>query len=78
MELQHLQAILIERINTHAGSTVVQTLRFVQDHIAPRPLPVAAVALGVPEKIAELPDGPVAEALAGLRQAIRARGPAGG
>jgi hypothetical protein len=73
MELQHLQGVLIERINAHAGGTVVETLRFVQDHITPRPLPVAVPPRGAPEKIAELPDGPLADALAGLRQAIRAR-----
>jgi hypothetical protein len=73
MELQHLQAALIDRINTHAGEKIVEKLRFTQDHVAPRaamPVPKRHVAA---ERIEGIADGPLADALSALLQAIRER-----
>jgi len=72
MELQHVAAALIERINTHAGERLVERLRFTQDYVAPvagmkRRRPVAV------EKVAELPEGALNDALARLLAAIRGR-----
>jgi hypothetical protein len=72
MELQHLSAALIERINTHAGQKLVQRLRFVQEPVAPpaAPAPRREVA---PVPLTELPAGELNDALARLRAAIRSR-----
>ena len=72
MELQHVAAALIERINTHAGERLVERLRFTQDYVAPvagmkRRRPVAV------EKVAELPEGALNDELARLLAAIRGR-----
>jgi len=73
MELQHAAATLIERINTHAGTSLVERLRFVQDHVAPRApsLPRRGTSQHVP--ISELPPGELNDALARLLAAIRAQ-----
>lgn len=73
LELQHAAAALIERINTHAGTRLVERLRFVQDHVAARApkLPHRSVVAPVP--VAELPPGELNDALAGLLAAIRGR-----
>jgi hypothetical protein len=73
MELHHLQGALIDRINTHAGHALVERLRFTQDHVAPRaaaPAPLRVVPRMAPEGVRP---GPLADALADLWQAIRAR-----
>ena len=69
MELQHVASTLIERINTQAGRVIVERLRFVQDFAArPPPKPRRRIA---PEPIAGLEEGPLNDALAGLRAAMR-------
>jgi len=76
MELQHLSAALIGRINTHFGQELVKRLRFMQEapaatialHAAPPP-PVGleeAVAI----RLADMPSGPLRDALAGLGRAL--------
>jgi len=72
MELQHVSATLIERINVQAGRRIVERLRFVQD-FAPR-LPPRPVPLVAPEPVAGVEDGALHDALAGLRAAMRSRG----
>jgi hypothetical protein len=82
LELQHLAPQLIERINAHAGAGFVTRLRFVQaargfaeTQAAPpvpprRPSPQAAAR--VETALADLPEGPLRDALARLGRAIAA------
>ena len=76
LELQHVADLLIGRINTHYGRQLVSRLRFIQDDTAladrtpPRPLPVPAQAVDIPD----LPDGPLRDALASLGGRIAQRG----
>ena len=78
VELQHLAAQLIERINTHLGGTAVQRLRFVQAMQSPVPvrpppkIPVAATK-AAQRAVADLPEGPLRDALAALGSAVIAR-----
>jgi hypothetical protein len=72
MELQHLSAALIERINTHAGQALVVRLRFVQEPVAPPAAPVPRQMVA-PVPLTELPAGELNDALARLRAAIRSR-----
>jgi len=76
MELQHLAPELLQRINSHFGQMIVTRLRFVQDfQAAPvsvpavRKLAVAAARLAV----ADLPEGALRDALAGLGQHVLAK-----
>ena len=72
MELQHLQGALLDRINVHAGHRLVERLRFTQDHVAPTPItPLRGVK--VERQPIEGLDGPLADALAGLLQAMQQR-----
>jgi hypothetical protein len=71
MELQHLAAELIDRINTYAGTKLVDRLRFVQDHVAAPPATVPNPRRVAIEPVAELPAGALNDALAGLLAAIR-------
>ena len=76
MELQHLSAALIGRINTHFGQDLVTRLRFMQE------APAATMALPVPppppagldealaNRLADMPPGPLRDALAGLGRAL--------
>ncbi len=69
MELTHLSATLIERINTHAGRRVVERLRFVQDLVGgPR---VAAPRRVVAAEPVDGVDGELGDALGRLLAAIR-------
>jgi hypothetical protein len=74
MELQHVAAELMDRINTYAGTKLVERLRFVQDHVATQPAKVPKQRNVPVEKLAELPPGELNDALAGLLAAIRAAG----
>lgn len=70
MELQHLSAPLIERINGHLGRPVVQRLRFVQDvtpQAAPAP-PRRRVPVQV--ELPGIPAGDLRDALHRLGQSI--------
>jgi hypothetical protein len=71
MELQHLSTSLIERINTHAGRRLVERLRFVQEPVAAPRRPAIARQDAVPEPIEGMAPGPLNEALARLRAALR-------
>lgn len=69
MELQHLSAALIERINTWAGAPLVQSLKFIQE--APqRAAPVRRRPERPARPVEDLPPGPLNDALARLRAAI--------
>jgi hypothetical protein len=77
MELQHLSDALIARINTHVGNKVVQRLRFIQDGDeserplpAPRPQPNPAALKVVEDKVGDLPEGPLRDALIALGRAV--------
>jgi hypothetical protein len=72
MELQHLSAALIERINLHAGQALVQRLRFVQEPVAPPSVPVKRQPVA-PVPLTELPPGELNDALSRLRAAIRTK-----
>jgi hypothetical protein len=75
LELQHLSAALIGRINAHLGKEAVTTLRFVQARReappSPPPPPARAVAEAA-RAVAELPEGPLRDALQRLGAAVLA------
>jgi hypothetical protein len=73
MELQHLSASLIDRINTHAGHKLVERLRFVQDRVAAAPAASTPRHVVATEPVQGVPPGPLHDALARLRAAIRSR-----
>jgi hypothetical protein len=75
MELQHLSTELIGRINQYLGGQSVHRLRFVQimaARTAPRvgSRPTEAQAAAAEEAVADLPEGPLRTALAGLGRAV--------
>ena len=72
MELQHVAAELMDRINTYAGTKLVERLRFVQDHVAVAPAAVPKRRHVEPEPVTGLPQGELNDALSGLLAAIRA------
>ncbi len=71
MELTHLSATLIERINTHAGRRVVERLRFVQDLVG-GPCVTQARRVVAVEKVDGV-EGELGDALGRLLAAIRGR-----
>ncbi len=71
LELQHLSAALLGRINAHLGRTAVEHLRFVQDGAPPPPPPPPRRA--PPVAVADMPDGELRDALARLGGAIAGR-----
>ena len=72
LELQHLSAALIQRINGHLGAKVVERLRFVQE-LLPSPPPTPRRQPAEPVAIPGLPEGELRAALARLGGAVRAR-----
>ncbi len=76
LELQHLAPKLIERINTHAGRTLVTRLRFHQVPVAMKPAPPApkapraGVEAALEARLAGIPEGALRQALARLGRAI--------
>ncbi len=72
MELQHVSGTLIERINTHAGRRLVERLRFVQEPVLV-PAPPVARRIVPAEAVEGVAPGPLNDALARLRAAIRSR-----
>jgi hypothetical protein len=71
MELQHMTAEILSRINGHLGQVVVERLRFVQDTLIVA-TPVAPIAHPLPPPvITGLPEGPLHEALVRLGQAVQ-------
>jgi hypothetical protein len=75
VELQHLAAQLIERINTHLGDTPVQRLRFLQATQSTIPVPPrvkisVTVQKAAQRAVADLPEGPLRDALAALGSAV--------
>ena len=72
MELQHLSAELLSRINGALGKASVTQLRFVQDFMPP-PSPPVPRPPPTPIPVAGLPPGPLHDALAALGGAIRGR-----
>lgn len=79
LELQHLSAELLARINTHLGAATVQRLRFLHDLPAPPPPPARpqhpdpAALARVEATVTGLPEGPLRTALAALGRAALAR-----
>jgi len=71
LELQHLTAQLMERINGHLGRVVVEQLRFAQDlEPATRAAAVPRRPAPAPVDIPDLPAGPLRDALAALGGAV--------
>ena len=71
LELQHLTAQLMERINGHLGRVVVEQLRFAQDlEPATRAAAVPRRPNPAPVDIPGLPAGPLRDALAALGGAV--------
>jgi hypothetical protein len=85
LELQHAAPQLIERINTHFGYPAVGRLRLIQApfHRVARPSAPPARALTETEEaeiraaVADIGDGELKSALAGLGRALASRGGAG-
>lgn len=71
MELQHLSAVLIERINTHMGRKLVDRLRFVQDRVGAPAAVARRWPTGVVAPVEGVDDPALSEALGRLRAAIR-------
>ena len=72
MELQHLSAELLSRINAALGRATVAQLRFVQDFMPP-PAPPPPRPPSTPITVDGLPPGPLRDALAALGGAMRSR-----
>lgn len=78
MELQHMAIELMDRINTSLGGHSVRALRFMQ--VSPRGLPHAPVRHAPPPRaveaarkaVADLPEGPLRDALQALGGAVLA------
>lgn len=78
LELQHLSAEVLARINGHLGRTVVERLRFVQDPISPpRPVPKTPRRPATAVDVAGIPPGPLHDALIALGQCVGRGGDAG-
>ncbi|GEN60988.1 hypothetical protein ANI02nite_28720 [Acetobacter nitrogenifigens DSM 23921 = NBRC 105050] len=75
MELQHMQAALIDRINAWSGYTLVERLRLTQSvQAAPRQSGASRKAPApAPLSIPEMPEGPLRDALEALGGRVRAR-----
>lgn len=82
LELQHLAPQLIERINAHLGPGAVARLRFIQSApgvaepqapLPPRRAPDPQALARMEAALAEVPEGPLREAMARLGRAIAAR-----
>lgn len=72
LELQHLSAELMARINGHLGRVAVTTLRFVQDATAlPAPPPRPPPAPGPPLPLPGVAPGALYDALQALGNAVR-------
>jgi hypothetical protein len=71
MELQHVAAELIERINTYAGTRLVERLRFTQDHVTRAARAPTVVKTVAPVPIDGLAPGDLNDALAALLAAIK-------
>ena len=72
LELQHLSAALIGRINAHLGRTAVEQLRFVQDGAPPAP-PAPPRGRAPPVAIDDMAEGELRDALGRLGGAIAGR-----
>lgn len=72
MELQHLSAEVLSRINAALGRATVAQLRFVQD-FTPPPAPPPPKPPSTPIPVEGLPPGPLHDALAALGGAMRGR-----
>lgn len=78
MELQHMAIELMDRINTSLGSGSVRALRFVQISVTgslrapPRPAPPPRAVEAARKAVADLPEGPLRDALQALGGAVLA------
>jgi hypothetical protein len=73
LELQHMAQELLSRINIQLGHDVVQRLRFVQDETAaapPPPPPPPRAPQAAARAVADLPAGPLREALEALGSVV--------
>lgn len=77
LELQHQTNQLLGRVNQYLGNHAVHRLRFVQVHAILRTVPPKPRAMPSPETrhaaaaaVADLPDGPLKDALATFGQAV--------
>lgn len=83
LELQHLEPLVIERINGHFGFAAVHRLRLIQGPVTPRPRrrprpPEAALppaeAAALAQRLAPIADPDLKAALERLGRAVRGRG----
>jgi hypothetical protein len=79
LELQHLAPELISRINGYLGRQAVQALRFVQTEparvaaMAQKPVVNPEAAKSAAAAVADLPEGPLRDALSALGRAVLSR-----
>ncbi len=84
LEVQHLEPLIVERINSQFGFAAVDRLRLVQGPVAPRPRRVrrpepqlpAAEAMRLADRLAPIADADLKAALERLGRAVGARRPA--
>jgi hypothetical protein len=79
LELQHLSAALIERLNTHLGQALIERIRFVQAAMpppAPPARPARRATTEAARRVESLPPGPLRDALTRLGAAVLAERPA--
>jgi hypothetical protein len=81
LEIQHAAPQVVERINTYFGFRAVRRLKLVQAPLPPAPAPPAppqerplapAEQEALQAAVAEVPDGPLQEALLGLGRSLLA------
>jgi len=78
MELQYMAVELMDRINTSLGGPTVRALRFVQVSVTgslrppPRPIPTPRAQEAARKAVADLPPGPLRDALEALGGAVLA------
>jgi hypothetical protein len=73
MELQMAESQIIERLNVALGQKMVERLRFTQHTPGIPAPPPARLAPAAIEPPADLPDGPLGEALAALYRGMKSR-----
>jgi len=75
MELQYLSTEVIGRVNQYLGRQAVTRLRFMHapaigGAVKPRPRPSAAAQKAAADAVADMPPGPLRDALQGLGRAV--------
>jgi hypothetical protein len=73
MELQLVGPQIIDRLNLALGNRMIERLRFEQRAPAIRPVAAPGLSVAAPPPPADLPEGPLGEALAKLHLGVMSR-----